>query len=316
MRKIIIFNLVVVVCMGLSSVASAAPFEYGDVFIGYGQSSIKHYNGSGSLLDTITGDASGYRTGMAFDSAGNLYGTNFTTSRVAQYAGPTDPHTYSNYANADSGAQAESIVFDAAGNFYVGQAGGTKDILKFNAAGTFLSRYDVAWDDRGSDWIDLAADQTTMYYTSESRTVYRYDVSTNTQLANFATLPGIGTAYALRLLGDGGALVADSSVIVRLNSSGIVTQTYDIGGNNNWFALNLDPDGTSFWSGDYSTGAFAKFDITTGNVLGAYNAGASVWGLTVFGEITEAIPPVPVPGAFLLGMLGLSVAGVKLRKHA
>ncbi len=26
--------------------------------------------------------------------------------------------------------------------------------------------------------------------------------------------------------------------------------------------------------------------------------------------------PVPVPGAFLLGMIGLSVAGVKLRKHA
>jgi len=25
---------------------------------------------------------------------------------------------------------------------------------------------------------------------------------------------------------------------------------------------------------------------------------------------------VPVPGAFLLGMIGLSVAGVKLRKHA
>ena len=26
--------------------------------------------------------------------------------------------------------------------------------------------------------------------------------------------------------------------------------------------------------------------------------------------------PVPVPGAVLLGMLGLSVVGVKLRKHA
>lgn len=33
----------------------------------------------------------------------------------------------------------------------------------------------------------------------------------------------------------------------------------------------------------------------------------------LWGRITE---PVPLPGAFLLGMLGLSVAGVKLRKYA
>ena len=33
-------------------------------------------------------------------------------------------------------------------------------------------------------------------------------------------------------------------------------------------------------------------------------------------EIDAVAGVVPVPGAVLLGMLGLSVAGVKLRKHA
>jgi len=32
--------------------------------------------------------------------------------------------------------------------------------------------------------------------------------------------------------------------------------------------------------------------------------------------ISEELTVVPVPGAFILGMLGLSVAGLKLRKHA
>ncbi|MDX1670055.1 MAG: hypothetical protein R3194_11600, partial [Limnobacter sp.] len=38
------------------------------------------------------------------------------------------------------------------------------------------SQFDVATDDRGSDWIDLAADQCTMYYTSEGTLVKRFDV--------------------------------------------------------------------------------------------------------------------------------------------
>ncbi len=35
-----------------------------------------------------------------------------------------------------------------------------------------------------------------------------------------------------------------------------------------------------------------------------------------YGSITTDVNVVPVPGAFLLGMLGLSLAGVKLRKRA
>jgi len=40
------------------------------------------------------------------------------------------------------------------------------------------------------------------------------------------------------------------------------------------------------------------------------------FGMDNFYINEPAPPPVPLPGAFLLGMLGLSVAGVKLRKHA
>ena len=80
-------------------------------------------------------------------------------------------------------------------------------------------------DDRGSDWIELAADQTTMFYTSEGRDVLRYDLNTHTQLPRFAKLPG-SHAYALRILPDNSVLVADSDRVVRLDQSGQVVQTY------------------------------------------------------------------------------------------
>jgi hypothetical protein len=108
-------------------------------------------------------------------------------------------------------------------------------------------------------------DQCTLFYTSEGRLVKRFDVCANTQLTDFATLPNDGYAYALRLLppvdGTRGLLVADNSDIKRLNGIGNVVLTYDIPGKDNWFSLNLDPDGTSFWSGDSTTREFYRFEI-------------------------------------------------------
>jgi hypothetical protein len=42
----------------------------------------------------------------------------------------------------------------------------------------------------------------------------------------------------------------------------------------------------------------------------------SDWDYTDFVVMVESVKPIPVPGAILLGILGMSVAGIKLRKHA
>ena len=177
----------------------------------------------------------------------------------------------------------------------MGAVNGDNKIRKFDGAGNPLAQFAVAFDARGSDWIDLAADQKTMFYTSEGRKIKRYDVSgSGTQLADFATLPGSDTAYALRLLppgdGTGGLLVADTSNVKHLDSAGNVVNIYDAPGQDSWFSLNLDPDGKSFWAGDFSTGKFYKFDIATGSQLLAIDTGrgsTKLFGICVYKEITS-----------------------------
>ncbi|MGH1362672.1 MAG: Ig-like domain-containing protein [Calditrichia bacterium] len=274
------------------------PFVRGNVFAAVANGSVQHYDNNGNLLETLDSGLGGFTTGMASDADGNLYMTNFTGGFISRFTGPADPHTHSVFATADLASSVESILFDQNGDTYVGQAAGTSDIIKYNDAGTEIARYDVSVGPRGSDWIDLSADQTTMFYTSEGSDILRYDVVNNVQLTPFvSSLPGTA-AYALRLLPGGGILVADSERIHRLDSNGTIAQSYDATGQDNWFALNLDPDGTSFWSGDFNTSNFYRFDIASGDILaGPINTGTgtfTLFGLSVFGEITVSTNNPPV----------------------
>ena len=146
-------------------------------------------------------------------------------------------------------------------------------VLKFSPSGTLLATFSPAPEDRGTDWIDLAG--STLYYTSEGTSVKTFSVSTNTQGADLATgLPG-PFAYAIKVLPDGGALVADSDRIVRLNSSGTVVQTYGLNAGATWFSLALDPGGTSFWAGDLGSGDVEEFGLSSGAVLASFNTGGA-----------------------------------------
>ncbi|MCB0176188.1 MAG: hypothetical protein KDJ97_37160 [Anaerolineae bacterium] len=279
--------------------AESELFRTGDVFVGVSNGQYQHYDINGNLLETLSDGLGGFTTGCAFDSAGDLYTTNFGNTRVIKYDNEP-PHSILQVINTgmtSPGGHSESIVFAANGDFYVGHADGNGLIHKYDAIGNLETTFSVAVDNRGTDWIDLASDQNTFFYTSEGRAIQVYDTSTKTQLDNFATLPGSGNAFALRLLppgdGTGGLLVADRANIKRLNGNGNVIQTYDVSGENNWFALNLDPNGTSFWSADFGTSNFYKFNIETGEIeLGPINTGTgsgTLFGICVFEEITTGL---------------------------
>src|SRR5205814_2722701 len=105
----------------------------------------------------------------------------------------------------------ESIVFDASGSAYVGETGCSHAVLKFDAYGNLVATYSVATQTQGSDWIDLAPDQCTLYYTSQGSTVLRFNVCTNKQLSTFAS--GLNTALGIRVLPDNTVLVAEKNNI-------------------------------------------------------------------------------------------------------
>jgi hypothetical protein len=272
--------------------ASGVPFNTGDVLANVGGGIIRHFSSTGTLLDTLdstTGTNEG--DGMCFDATGNLYATEgFVANTVSKF----DNNGNLLAANFGSGYNLypESCVFDAADHIYVGQPDGSEDVLKFDTSGTPLGSFDPATESRGTDWLDLASDQCTLHYTSEGVSVKSFDVCTNTQNPNFATgLPG-PNAYAHRILSAGGELVADSDRVVRLDSSGNVVQTYLSGNADLLFALNLDPDGTSFWTAEYFSGTIYRIDIATGAVITSFSAGqvSPLGGIAIVGETTAAQP--------------------------
>ena len=296
--------LLAVVCVSVGPI-EAAVWNTGDVFVS-ANGSYEVYSNSGAFKETIADGLGGLTTGCAFNPAmDKLYTTNFSDSKVVVFNN-ADPHGILQTIDTtlQGGGSNESVVFAPTGDFYIGNASGDKKIQRYNFAATFLQKFTVATEVMGSDWIDLAGDQRTIFYTSEGVRILRFDVVSNTQLSDFAANIGGVTAYNLRLLppfdGSGGLIVADTANIKRLNGAGAVVQTYDVGGEDNWHQVRLDPNGTSFWALDFASSNFYRFNLTTGAVeVGPINTGTSAntaFGLCVKGEPRPGCPHHSVHG--------------------
>jgi len=316
---------VLVLTLSFASVATAgSAYTVGDVFVAVTGVGIDEYTATGTLVQTITGSgvASGFLTGMSFQSNGNLLVTNFSGGTIAQF---------DNMGNQLNGtfvsglAQGESIAIDKFGNFYVGQASGNT-INEYSSAGTFLGSTSVLTiQNRGTDWVDLASDQKTLYYTSEGSSILTATAGGGNG-ANFANgLPG-SNAYAIRIVPGGtyagDVLVADSSAAYLVDATGAIIKTYTWAANvGDDFALNIDPNGTAFWTSD-TAGNIAEFDIASGTQLEGWIGGAGgggVYGLAVFGQQTSSGGGggggVPEPGTLTLLAGGLlSLGGFAKRR--
>jgi WD40 repeat protein len=296
-----------------SASAHAAPFITGDIFAATGNGDVKHYNSSGTLIETLNTGQGGYTTGMGFDSSGNLYVTNFSAGTISRFAAATGallpPNPF-----ASPGASPESLAFSSSGQFYVGRASG--QVQRYSAAGTLQQTYGMAVN---TDWIDLAANQTTLFYNDEGGQIRRWDLTTNTALADFANNSANGgtASYALRILGNGDVLSAAGSRINQYNAAGAFLGSYDVSGVDGFFALNIDPNGTSFLSGSFGNQTAYRFNIGSfGNNTQTQTlvAGGTLYGLAIAGERTVATGGVPEPATWAMLLLGFGGMGYAMRR--
>jgi hypothetical protein len=265
-----------------SAYAAHDTFQLGDVFVAVSNGRVDWYHPDGTFNQQLDTTLGGFTTGMAFDSDGKLYVTGFSANAVSVF--DTDGTLLGTFGSGYS--TPESIVFNAAGNAFVGSVGGS--IVEVDSTGSVV---DTDLPGR-VDFIDLSADQCTMLFTQEGTSIPRFDVCTDTALTTFATGLG-GQAFALRILPTGEVLLANGPNVIRIDATGTIVDTYDVDSENSWFALNLDPDGTSFWSANFGSANVYKIDIATGDVLDSFNTGTggnTVFGLGVFGELTVADP--------------------------
>ena len=317
--KPLLIGAIAVFMLGcMAGTAFALPFTKGDVFASVGNGKVEEYTPTGVLVQTLdNGLNTTFTTGGVFDSAGNFYVTTFSGNVVSKWNsnGVLVNGSFMTGCNTDC----ESITRDATGSAYVGHADGSGAIRKYNlATGAFIQSYTPTVGPRGTDWVDMAKDQKTIFYTSEGGLIRRFDVGANTQLTNFNAVDAGSNMYALRILADGGVLVAHTADVLRYDSSGVLVKTYTFAHNGTLFALNLDPDGTTFWTGDLGgDNKVFRIDIATGAVLTSFNTVQSgdniLGGLTIFGEITQGCGTncggtVPAPATLLL--LGSALASL------
>jgi hypothetical protein len=301
------------------SAGIGVPFAAGDVFAGIGNGLWSHFDSTGKLLATLSdraGTGDPYGTGMCFDPAGAMYAT-VLTGPIRHFSNDgtlldvaAGRFSSGSFSYKTRGTYAESCLIVNGDTMFVSEVGGTGDILKLDLTGTQLANYDVS----RSDWLDLAADKCTMFYSDEGPAIHRFDVCTNKPLTDFVS--GGDHFFALRILPDGTVLAASNTSVKRFDPSGAQIATYTAQGEKQFFALNLDPDGVHFWSGGYHTGSIYKFAIapTAPPVLSIpapiFSGGSGVLaGLAIFGERIASQPTPPAVSAsiptLLLGLLVL-----------
>ena len=251
--------------------------------------------------------------GSAFDANGNFYVTDDYSGQISEY----DPNGNLTGIFASGLQNPLSLVFDNRATSTSASRTRPTSPSSTRAVRPWPTSDLSTTGETGDDWIDLASDQCTFDYTTETNVIYRYNKCTSTQESNFNAVPFAGArAFQVRILPDGGALVADTNSVLRLDANGNVTEVYactaadqsalesvyptanvvaplpDCGGS--LFSLAIDPSGTSFWAGDSYSGNIWQIDLSSGQLLNEVNTGAAfLYGLSVENGSEAAVTPPP-----------------------
>jgi PKD repeat protein len=216
------------------------PFILGDLVAAVGDGMAHRHDAAGNFVNVFDSRTGSSETaGMCFDSADNLYLTSFQASRASKFNRSTG-QVITNWAVGFS-QKPESCVLarediDGDGEpddvLYFGEVDGQELIRKFDTHGNLLGTFDPETRDRGVDWIDLAADGRTMYYTTEGDDILRYDIVADVQLPDFVPDQTVATN---RFLPRADSL-PENAIDADVNSTWLTEVTL---ATNEWFIVDL-----------------------------------------------------------------------------
>ncbi|HET9322165.1 MAG TPA: hypothetical protein VFO27_20395, partial [Bryobacteraceae bacterium] len=282
----------------------------GDVFVATGNDSYHVWHSANPTaknpvytdVQTINDGtpATGGTSGCAFDSAYRLFTTNFTNTDIVRFT-IDNAHPIAQSIQSANFRNSESVAFDGAGNFYAGYAGTTTSLIGggleiYNHAGTLQNFFTtttnplpqpnlITVENGGVDWLDVAQDGHTIFYTSKGRKIFMFDTlnpgAGSKVYADLSLLGGNiskGKLFAIRVVpsagavpGSAGVFVADQANVKLVKSTCTATgctvqsvQMFKFTGETDLEALSLDPTSptTTFWVGDHTTGHALHFNIT------------------------------------------------------
>lgn len=285
----------------------ALAYTPGHVFVSaidYGE--VREYTPTGTFVRALPLPSGAFAAGsepagIAFDAAGRLYVADTTQRSVFRFdaTGAFDGAFVTGNVNGP-----QSLVFDAAGHLFVGTISGQDRIARYDADGFNLTEFDVFAHDTGALWMDLAADQRTLFYTTKFGDISVYDLDDGQKDDFFVEDVEGFLDFGVRHLPDGGALLAGRGLVRRLDANGAITKTYTPSPAAELFQVSRDPDGSTLWTAAQGQaggvpGTVIAYDIANASVVHQFTGASAVdrgavGGLAVFGELTEARDGAPV----------------------
>ncbi len=261
---------------------------------------VRRYTTDGNLVDgwatNIPNSLGFLATGLCRAPNGEVLSTRFNAGQgpiLMSKSGAILENDFAGLIGAD-----ESCAFDLAGNVWIGEAVPPSEsfaALRYAASdGLLLKTLQVPVGERGTDWIELDAKQCIIFYTSEDSDVRRFDVCNEQALPHFAT--GLeAPCYAIRQLPNRDLMITCKNRIYRYDDNGVFIREYtreSLGETNvdGLYAIHLDPDGQTFWTGGVISGRVVRARLDTGAVITSFNTGTGgVNGLLLQDEFVAGI---------------------------
>jgi len=291
--------------------AAGVAYQKGDVLAAIGSGMIQHFDPNGNVIATLDTTTNAEMYGICFDAAGNLYTTDpYAQGMTIQQMSKFDSSgtlKQASWAGPFAGSPRDCLQAKD-GSIWTIEDYPQASLQQWTTAGTLLASYSSPRV--GGEWFDLNPDQCVFDITA-GNAISRFNVCTNSYLPDLATnLPG-GGCNAIRIRADGTILVACNEYVNLVDAAGTVLKSYpradlpDSSGR--LYALSLDPDGTSFWTGDfYYLGSIYRIDIATGNLITHFSSTVDVpnilGGLAVAGDLRVAADSAP-PACTLTAVL-------------